>query len=72
MTQQNREALVILRRKGVQERTGLSCSSIYAYMAMGRFPKPIKLGLRGVGWIDSEISQWIDERLEQSRKGREV
>jgi prophage regulatory protein len=69
MTNQNLE---IISRKGVQARTGLSRSTIYAYMAAGKFPTPIKLGLRGVGWINSEISQWIDARLAQSRNGKEV
>lgn len=49
----------ILRRLQVQERTGLSRSSIYNYIRQGRFPQPIKLGLRSVGWMEDEINQWL-------------
>ena len=35
----------ILRRKDIEKRFGLSRSTIYAMMADGRFPKPVKLGL---------------------------
>ena len=52
----------ILRRDLVQERTGLSRSTIYAMMAAGSFPKPIPLGLRAVGWAESEINAWLEAR----------
>ncbi len=65
---QEREAVAIIRRKKVQARTGLSCSTIYAAMAAGTFPMPIKIGPRAVGWIEGEITQWLDEQIEKSRK----
>lgn len=59
----------ILRRRQVEARTGLSRSTIYARIAEGAFPRPIDLGGgRAVGWIDSEINEWLQERIEQSRK----
>ena len=67
MSSRIHEAPSILRRKAVQARTGLSCSSIYLYMANQNFPKPVKLGPRAVGWIESEISQWLDAQVKQSR-----
>lgn len=57
----------ILRRAEVQVRTGLARSSIYAAMAAGNFPKPVKLGVRSVGWIEGEIDQWLAERIAASR-----
>ena len=57
----------ILRLNEVTARTGRSRSSIYADIERGEFPKPIKLGLRAVGWLDSEIEAWIQSRIEQSR-----
>jgi prophage regulatory protein len=68
MGEQNREAIRILRRPQVEARTGLSCSSIYLAIAEGTFPKPVRLGLRAVGWIEDEIVQWIDAKVEQSRR----
>ncbi len=50
----------ILRRKEVEKRLGLSRSSIYIMMAEGRFPKPIKLGRRAVGWRSDDLQNWLD------------
>ena len=55
MAQQIREALVILRRHQVEARTGLSRSTIYKFMSEGRFPKPVRIGVRAVGWNSSSV-----------------
>lgn len=60
----------ILRLPAVKGRTGLSRSTIYLQIAKGKFPKPIALGARAVGWIDSEISDWLTAQIEHSRKAR--
>ena len=52
----------ILRRPEVEQRTGLSRSAIYALMAAGGFPKPLKLTAKAVGWTDSSIDDWISSR----------
>jgi prophage regulatory protein len=58
----------IIRIKQVQERTGLSRSTIYERMNQKSprhdqtFPKQVNLGLGSVGWYESEISKWIDAR----------
>ncbi|MFN3828263.1 MAG: AlpA family transcriptional regulator [Micavibrio sp.] len=51
----------ILRLPEVIKKTGLSRSSIYAYMPT-KFPTPIKLGERSVGWLESDIENWITNR----------
>ena len=61
MADQNRE--VLLRRKQVEERTGLARSSIYALIQEGKFPKPIPLTERTVAWAESSIDAWIQERI---------
>ena len=43
--------------------TGLGRSSIYASIAAGTFPKQIKIGLRSVGWLDSEVRIWLADRV---------
>ena len=55
----------ILKRPAVQTRTGLSRSTIYLMMAQGAFPKPIPLGARAVGWVESEIDAWLESRKAQ-------
>ena len=52
----------ILRRPEVEQRTGLSRSAIYAAMAAGAFPKPLKLTAKAVGWTDCSIDAWISTR----------
>ena len=59
----------ILRLPEVQRRTGLSRSTIYVRLDQGLFPRPVSLGARAVGWIDSEVDEWIRERIVASRGG---
>ena len=54
----------ILKLPDVMQRCALSRSSIYAFMAENRFPKPCSLGERAVGWIESEIHDWISQKAE--------
>jgi prophage regulatory protein len=57
----------ICRLPDVKAKTGLSRSTLYAMMAQGRFPKPIKLGERAVGWFEAEIATWIECRKAQRK-----
>ena len=41
MTEQRSNRVMILRRKQVEQRTGLSRSTIYLRVAQGTFPKPV-------------------------------
>ena len=60
---------IILRLPTVINRTGLSRSSIYLRMSEGSFPQQISLGEdgRAIGWIESEINEWIDEQIKSTR-----
>ncbi len=51
---------MILRRPDVESRTGLSRSSIYDGMSKGTFPQAVKLGVRAVGWRESDITNWLN------------
>jgi len=55
----------VLKLPEVMNRCALSRSSIYAYIQNNKFPKPVSLGERAVGWLDSEITGCIAERAEQ-------
>ena len=39
----------------------------YFEVGQGKFPKKINLGSRAVGWISSEVNEWIEERIRESR-----
>ena len=78
MDSQAKNELKILRRKQVEGKTGLSRSNIYSRLRFNpkrpkefdpTFPKPIDLGERAVGWVESEIDDWINARFQQSRAG---
>lgn len=60
----------LIRRKQVQARTGLSRSGMYQMIAEGAFPGSIKIGARSVGWVQSEIDEWVASRIETSRQNR--
>lgn len=50
---------VILRRKHVEQRTGLSRSTIYKRMKEGTFPPAVNMGRRMVGWRAADIERFI-------------
>jgi prophage regulatory protein len=54
----------ILRRPAVEDATGLSTSTLYAMMKEGRFPRPLLIGKRAVGWPENVIHDWIESRTE--------
>jgi prophage regulatory protein len=58
----------ILRLPAVMANIGLSRSSIYLRIAEGSFPKPVSLGARAVGWLESDIQEWLRQRVELSRR----
>ena len=61
----------ILRLSQVKERTGLSKSTIYQRMLEGRFPVKISLGGgHAVGWLESEIDEYLSKLISQSREER--
>ena len=53
----------LIRLKEVQHRVGLGRSTIYRWMAEGKFPKPVQLGGYAVAWAEVEIESWILSRL---------
>jgi len=56
--------VTLLRRPDVERITGLSRSSIYAMMKIGEFPQSIPLTGRIVAWLQSEILEWVQSRIE--------
>jgi prophage regulatory protein len=62
-------AITILRLPVVKARTGLSRSTIYLQVSDGSFPRPVSLGARAVGWVESDIEEWISRKILESRGG---
>jgi prophage regulatory protein len=53
-----------MRLKEVTEKTGLAKSTVYNLISQGKFPKQIDLGARSVGWVDTEIEEWLLAKIE--------
>ena len=68
---ETRRQVRFLRLPEVLARTGLSRSTIYVRLDQGRFPRPVSLGGRAVGWIEAEVDEWIRERIAASRSDAE-
>lgn len=54
----------ILRLKDVMNATGLARSTVYKFIAEGSFPKSIPLGGKSVGWLESEVQDWISAKVQ--------
>lgn len=52
-----------IRLKRVVEITGLARSTIYKLISQREFPKAIPLVGRSVGWVESEVHDWIEKRI---------
>ena len=65
----------LIRLPEVLSRTGYGRTSIYRKMEEGSFPRSVKLGgpledpdafdSRAVAWIEDEVDQWIESRIEE-------
>ncbi|ALY86943.1 AlpA family transcriptional regulator [Pseudomonas aeruginosa] len=62
----------VIRLQQVMEMTGLGRSTVYKYVSENWFPKPISLGGRSVGWLESEVKEWILDRIEERDTQRAV
>jgi prophage regulatory protein len=59
----------ILRLPQVCKVTGLGRSMIYQLEAERRFSTRVRIGLRAVGWVESEVQHWLASRIEHHRAG---
>ena len=75
----NKPKLRFIRLPEVLSRTGFGRTSIYRKMEDGSFPSSVKLDgppkdpeafdSRAVAWIEDEVEQWIDSRIEERDLG---
>jgi len=59
----------LVRLNQVKARTGLSRSTLYAYVRDGRFPAPVAISERCVAWVEGEIDDWIADRIASRTRG---
>ncbi|AXA33172.1 helix-turn-helix transcriptional regulator [Francisella adeliensis] len=54
----------ILRLPQVIEKTGTSKTTIYRWINANQFPRPINLTHASVGWLEADINDWIQSKIE--------
>jgi len=52
----------LLTLLATRERTAIGKTTLYAMMAAGTFPRPVKVGRRSL-WVESEVAEWIADRV---------
>lgn len=59
-------APAILRLRDVTHMVGLSRPTVYRMVKAGTFPAQVQLSTAAVGWLRSEVEQWITQRTRRS------
>lgn len=60
--------LRLLSVKQVLGLMGISRSTLYAMMRAKEFPKPVQIAKRRIGWLNSDVEEWLKERA--TERGR--
>ncbi|EPY1262797.1 MULTISPECIES: AlpA family transcriptional regulator [Klebsiella] len=55
----------LIRFSEVQKRTGYSKAWLYKLISQGRFPSAVKLGSRAIAFVEGEVDEWINQRIEE-------
>lgn len=55
---------IILKTKDVLKKTTIGRTTLHRKVKEGSFPAPIVLGPHSVGWVESEVDEWISKRME--------
>lgn len=61
----------IILRKKLPEYTGYSVVHCYRLIKAGCMPKPVRLGRNRVGWLESELAEWLAAKVAQRDKAGE-
>jgi len=64
----NNQTTRLIRLTEVMNRTGYGKAWIYRLISEGRFPTQIKIGSRAVAFIESEIDDWGQATIDETRK----
>lgn len=59
----------LIRLPEVQRRTGYGRAWIYKLMENGEFPQQVKIGIRSIAFVESEVDKWVADKIaSRSRK----
>ncbi|HHD2941390.1 helix-turn-helix transcriptional regulator [Enterobacter kobei] len=63
----NQHSTRLIRLPEVLHRTGYGKAWIYHLINQKLFPSPVKIGARAVAFIESEVEEWIQLTIDNSR-----
>lgn len=52
----------VIRRHQIKEKVGFCAHHCARLERQGQFPKRVRLGPNAVGWLETEIDEWLRER----------
>jgi len=55
----------LMRLREVLQLCGFSRATLYREIKLHTFPAPVKLSARSVGWLQDDVTQWLDARVAQ-------
>lgn len=61
----NKQARQLLKLRHVMAMTCLARSTVYKYCTDNNFLRPIQLRERNVAWLESEVQEWIEQKMYQ-------
>ena len=54
-----------LRKQQTAERVGFSESHVMHLVREGKFPQPVPLGRNAVAFVEDEVLEWMQERVDK-------
>lgn len=60
---------LLWRRHDIERLLHIPRSTLYYWMSEDRFPAPVQLSVRSVGWHDADIRKWLDSRQNAVNQG---
>jgi prophage regulatory protein len=56
-----------MRLPQVEETTGFKKSTLYGWIKVGKFPRPVSIG-RMSAWPESKVHQWVQDRIQEAQQ----
>lgn len=54
----------LLRKPEVLLLTGIRSTTLHKLVNEGSFPKPVPITGKAVGWVDHEVQDWVESRIQ--------
>lgn len=60
----------LIRMREVLNICGLSRATLYRVIKSNNFPAPVRLSARSVGWLQDEVTAWVESRIKARAEER--